>query len=362
MMAWLLITVALLALQFAALADLSGLSWRDPRAWILVAAAFAAAPLQFGILSGQLSLPAVSLCVLAFWCVARQRETLAGVLLGLACAVKVQIAAPFVIYYLLRRRWSVANTAILTAAAIGTTALAAIQLTHPTWVGDWMRCVAASSQAGGVNDYSWSGPFRDEIVDLKLLLVSILPDALALRIVIECIVIGLIAWYVRYFPAGGGVDDGRARSDRNELLALAGLGAISLLPLYHRVYDAALLTTALAWALAELDGPRRRWAMALLVPMMLFLIPFDFMRSIGDRLPGMRTMSTTWWWQSLLAPHYAWGLLALTIGLLATMSAQAATAEVAQPAQAPEPAIQPVAGAAALAPDSDDDEEMILAR
>jgi hypothetical protein len=357
MMAWLLITLALLALQFAALADLARLRWRDGRAWVLVGAAFAAAPLQFGILSGQLSLPAISLCILAFWCVGRQRDTLAGVLLGIACALKVQIAAPFVLYYLLRRRWNVANTAILVATAFGIAALAAIQVAHPTWLGDWLRWIGASSQVGGVNDYSWAGPFRDEIVDLKILLVSIPLDVLALRIAILCIVVGLIAWYVRSFPAR---DVSAGDSDRNELLALAGLSAIVLLPVYHRVYDAALLTTALAWALAELDGPRRRWAMLLMVCMLPFLVPFDFVRSIGYRLPGINAMAETWWWQSLIAPHYAWGLLALTIVLLATMSAQAVT--IAHPAQAPEPAIQQVGGAAALAPDSDDDEEMILAR
>ena len=201
-------------------------------------------------------------------------------------------------------------------------------------------------------------------MDLKLLLLSIPHEALAWRIGIACSVIGLIAWYVRTLPAREGNDAAGTHPDRSELLALAGLCAISLLPIYHRVYDAALLTTALAWALAELDGPRRRWAIVLIVSMLPFFVPFDFVRSIGYRLPGISAMSTTWWWQSLVAPHYAWGLLALTLGLLATMSAQAATvAAVAQPAQAPEPAVQPAGGgAAALAPDSDDDEEMILAR
>src|SRR5262245_56020404 len=80
---------------------------------------------------------------------------------------------------------------------------------------------------------------------------------------------------------------------------------------------------ALAWALVELDGARRRSAIALLIPMAVFLIPFDVGKSVGNRTPYLLAMSRTWWWQSLLAPHYAWGLLALTIAILAALPRRA---------------------------------------
>src|SRR5262245_53057696 len=86
MWAWLLLTLALLALQFAALVDIAKWSWRDPRTLLLIGASLVAAPLQFGILSGQISLPAISLGVIAFWCVCNGRDRAAGILLGLACA------------------------------------------------------------------------------------------------------------------------------------------------------------------------------------------------------------------------------------------------------------------------------------
>ncbi len=125
----------------------------------------------------------------------------------------------------------------------------------------------------------------------------------------------LVACYVAWFPRG------EKRTSRNELLALSALGAICLLPVYHRVYDVALLTTALAWALAELDGPRRGYARALLIPMAFFLIPFDSVKSVGNRLHRLSGLSQKWWWQSLVLPHYAWALLATTIVLLLAMRA-----------------------------------------
>ena len=356
LVSWLLITLALLAWQFAALVELARLRWGDSRTWLLIAASLAAAPVQFGILSGQLSLPAISLCIIAFCYVSRGREQLAGALLGLACAIKPQVGAAFIAYYLILRQWNVAKVAMLVTAAIGALSFSVMQITHPNWLGQWTAGIAASSQVGGVNDYSWAGPFRDEIMDLKLLAVSIPHDPMILRLVIEGIVIGLLVWFVRSYPRS----ETRRDPARTELLALAGLSAISLLPIYHRVYDAALLTTALAWALAELDGPRRRYALVMLVPMLLFLVPFDFVRSIGYRLPGITALSETWWWQSLVAPHYAWGLLGVTIALLATMSRMAVVRPAVEPAV--QPVVQPVAAAGAvLAADPDDDEEMMLA-
>lgn len=346
--AWLAITIALLVVQFIALADMAGFKWRESNALLLVSAALASAPIQFGILSGQLSLPAISLCIMAFWCVHRRREYLTGALLGLACALKPQIAAPFIVYYLFLRRWRVSIPAMVTSAVIGLIALLAIQTSHPDWLVAWRSSIAASTQLGGVNDYSWAGEFRDEMIDLKMLLVSAIQDPIALRVAILCMTAALLAWFVRAFPRTVEL------TNRTNLLALATLSAISLLPIYHRVYDATLLTLALAWALAELDGPRRRFAIAILVPMFVFLVPFDIVHTLAHRAPRLFELTQTGWWQSLLAPHYAWGLLLMSIGLLAALSRQT----IAQPKRVP-------TGIATTEPpgieSDEDDEEVILA-
>src|SRR5205085_11944658 len=141
------------------LIDMAHLRWRDPRTLILLGATLASAPLQFGILSGQLSLPAISLCVLAFWCVARSREKLAGLLLGLACAIKPQIAGPFVVYYLVMRRVDVAKYAFVVGTSILAIALVGMKLAHVDWLHGWTQAVTLTGDVGGVNDYGWTGEF-----------------------------------------------------------------------------------------------------------------------------------------------------------------------------------------------------------
>jgi len=262
-------------------------------------------------------LPAISLSVLAFWCAGRGKDTLAGVLLGLGCAIKPQVAGPFVVYYLLMRRFKLSAIAIAIAAVVGLAALVLMRFSQPNWLAGWTRSIAVTTAPGAVNDYGWANRFRDEIVDLKMLLVSVVSNPKVLQIVVECIVIAFAAWFVRSFFVAMPREK---RTSRDELLALGAFAAVSLLPIYHRVYDIALLSTALAWALAEFDGPRRRFAVALLVPMALFLIPFDLVKSVGTRAPALMTASRTWWWQSIFAPHYAWGLLICTVVLLVTMS------------------------------------------
>jgi hypothetical protein len=334
---WLGVSLALLALQFAALADLAGLGRRDPRILILVAASLASAPFQFGLLSGQLTVPAVSLCILAFWCAAREHEVFAGLLLGLACALKPQIGAPFVAYYVLLRRWSVSGGAILVGGAVVAISLLAMHASHIEWLSGWKQSIAITTRYGAVNDYGWVNDLRDEIMDLKILFISALHDTQLLRIAVELTVLVLCLWYLKIFRWN-------PSSDREQLLAVAGLSALSFLPVYHRVYDAALLTTALAWALAELDGPRRRYAIAMLVPMALFLVPFDITRTLARRLHILDRLWHTPWWQSLISPNYAWALLAITVVILVTMtrafSRSATTASATSPAAQRFPMLQ----------------------
>jgi hypothetical protein len=310
---WLLLTLVLLAIQFAALMDMARLSWRDSRGLLLVGAALVSAPFQFGILAGQLSIPAISLCIIAFWCAGNRKERLAGVILGLASALKPQLGGPLIIYYLVQKRQSIAGPAVVCGTMILLIAVAAMRISHIGWIAGWTHSIALTTQPGNVNDYGRAAPFRDEIVDLKMLVVSLIDDSRALRAAIGLIELALVAWYVRSFLKR------EKWNERIELVALAGFSGLILLPIYHRVYDMALLSTALAWALAELDGPARRRAIGLLIPMAVFLIPFDIVKSVGTRFHQLGEISRTGWWQAMFAPHYAWGLLALTIGLIWVM-------------------------------------------
>ena len=313
MCVWLVVTSALLVLQLSVLAELAGLSWKDSRSLIFLGASLLSAPLQFGILSGQLSMPAISLCAIALYYVNQNREVTAGVLLGVACALKPQIGAPFFVYYFACRQWKVAIPLLLFGGGIGLTSIIAMHASNIHWLGGWTQSVAATQQRGAVNDYGWTNDFRDEIVDLRILLVSFIHNLRVLQITIGFVTLMLIGWYCWIVAQARSLINHRTK---HQLLLVAAVCAISLLPIYHRVYDVTLLTLAFAWAMAELDGVRQKMARSLMIPMALFLIPFDIVEAVGRRIHKLGMLTHSAGWQTFIAPHYAWGLAAVTIMLL----------------------------------------------
>jgi hypothetical protein len=57
----------------------------------------------------------------------------------------------------------------------------------------------------------------------------------------------------------------------------------------------------------------------LMLVMAVFLIPFDSVKSVGNRLHHLGSLAQNRVWQTLIIPHYAWALLATTIVLLLAM-------------------------------------------
>ena len=71
------------------------------------------------------------------------------------------------------------------------------------------------------------------------------------------------------------------RYDQDPLLSVATLGALTMLPVYHRAYDAALLLPAYAWRWRSLSSRRlRRFAIAALAMLSIFLIPWDAIQTV----------------------------------------------------------------------------------
>jgi len=268
---------------------------------------------------------AISLAIMAVWCIARNRELLGGILLGLACAWKPHIGAPFVLYYLIERRWRAVEPAMMTVAGICALSLTAMQVSHVNWLHGWSRNVESTLAVGGVNDRSPAGPFRDEIIDLQLLLASTIHSRQILTLAAACVMAALVAWFAGSYArnvrkTASLAPAGPLDAPDADLLPLAVVAALSLLAVYHRVYDGALLTIGYAWALASLRGPRRRFALFAIALMCVFLIPFDLLNSVIRRVPRLAAVSDDWWWETFIVPHYAWGLFALTLTLLWTMS------------------------------------------
>jgi hypothetical protein len=186
----------------------------------------------------------VSLCVVAVWCLLRDRYVLLGIAcLAVSLTIKPQETGLVWLYFLLagglyRRR---ALETLLATIAIGLPALLWVGHVSPHWLPEWRANLAAFSAHGAINDpgpASMGGHGLAMVISLQAVLSVFRDDPrfynLGSTIVTAPLVLVWAAITLRT----------RATTAR-AWLALASIAAITMLPVYHRQYDAKLLLLTL---------------------------------------------------------------------------------------------------------------------
>jgi hypothetical protein len=315
---WFAINLALFGIMLSALVELSGFSYRDVRGGLLIALVLALAPFHTGFVTGNVALVAVELGMIAVW-TARQRHDIAtAVLLAVSAGLKPQIGLCFLLYYLVRRQWRVfAGAAVLLTlfAAVG---LLRLEFGHTPWVGNYLNDNHVLLESGILANFTPINPMRFGLLNLQVILYSMVGSVGVANRLAELIgVVFLAVWLAVVWR-------GRSRQDELELLDLSAIAVMSLLPVYHRFYDAVLLVLPLCWMVASYRKARLPAILALLL-MAPFLIPGGTLlqtMQINGRIPS--TLSERWWWDTIVMPHEIWALFFLSLVLLYEMAARCA--------------------------------------
>jgi Glycosyltransferase family 87 len=201
----------------------------------------------------------VSLCILAGWCFLKDRYVpLAVVLLAVSLAFKPHDAG-FVWLYFLLAGGVMRKRALQTLALTGAIGLAAAMWMHPVsphWLQELHVNHVAVAGVGSTSDPSMAGITSGNvgaILDLQAAMSFISSNPRFYNMATYLIVGPLIAGW-------GWVVIRRRMTTDTALLALAAIAVLSLLPVYHRPYDAKLLLLTLP-ACAKLwsQGGARRW-------------------------------------------------------------------------------------------------------
>ncbi len=213
---------------------------------------------------GNLAGIAVSLCVVAAWCFLRGRFVGAGVLcMAVSLAIKPHDAGMVWLYFLLvggaLRRYALQS--LFFAAALGLSAIIWTTQVSPHWVQEWRSNLLTTSARGELNDPGPSAigaPNAVMIIDLQSELSLFRDDPNFYRPVsfLLCVLL-FVAWTIATL---------RSRySLTTHYLALAAISALSILPIYHRAYDAKLLMLTIpACAMLWEQGGPLRWIAALI--------------------------------------------------------------------------------------------------
>ncbi len=218
--------------------------------------------LVFGL--GNFAGIVVSLCVVAVWCFLEKRFEYAGVLcLAVSLVIKPHDTALVWFYFLLaggvyRKR---ALQAALVAAALAVPAVLWVSHVSPQWMQEMRSNLTLLSAHGSVND---PGPdsltfhSADYVISLQGLF-SLFRDVPSFYNLASYLICGslLVAGAFRVLTS--------RFTKENAWIALAAIAALSMLPVYHRGYDAKLLLlTVPACSLLWASDARLKWTAALL--------------------------------------------------------------------------------------------------
>ena len=315
---WFATNLAFFAIMLCALVGLAGFSYREPSAILLVAATLALAPFHTGFVTANVTLAAVDLSIIAIWRGRSHYDFTAAGLLAVAAGLKPQIGLCFLLYYLLRRRWRICGVGLTLLAGVAALGLLRLELGHTPWLSNYLNDNHVLLETGVLGNFTAINPTRFGLINLQVALYPLFgsvreTNAIAMAIGATLIVVWVV--YVRTRM------DGITSQNDSELLDLSAIAVISLLPVYHRFYDATLLVLPLCLVFVSFRRDRF-FAITSLLLMLPFLVPGGTLletMQIGGRIP--RALANHWWWEALVMPHQVWLLLLLSILLLREMIA-----------------------------------------
>ncbi len=207
---------------------------------------------------------AVSLCIIAVWCLLRERLIAVGVVcLALSLVIKPHDTGFVWLFFLLagaahRKR---ALAALVVAALLSLPAMLWITNTSPHWVHELHRNLVTTASRGDMNDpgpESVTGFTPNSIISLQTVLSVLWDDPVFYNsaTLVICVPF-LVLWAIKVWRS--------KYSFEGSLVALASVISLTMLVTYHRTYDAKLIlltipACAMLWARMDKIA---QWAFAL---------------------------------------------------------------------------------------------------
>lgn len=241
----------------------AGLPRSHPGAIALAGLLLAMAPVHTGLAFGQLAIVTTALLLGAYAIDPGKRPVLAGLCLGLAAAMKPQLAVAFILLELFAGRWRSGATAFALAGACMAGGITRLTLAGHDWLAGLKENLAMFPDSWG--DATLAGDEWYQMIDLGPLLHLAIDSPSVVRAVTlaSMTAIGLVAMAVYW----------RRRSALAETLLLAVAAAGSLLVTYHRVYDATLVVFIAVAGVRLLRHGQRLAGLAITAMCVAFLSP-----------------------------------------------------------------------------------------
>jgi hypothetical protein len=298
---WCVLNLACLTLLIGVLCRFGGLAPLGMRMVLLLGAVLALQPSSAAMRVGQLSILVATLGVASLLLTRRGRDWSGGCLLGLALALKPQLALVFVAPALLSRRWKALLAGALIVSAIAIVSVLRIHAVS-AWPASWLSNLSSAFAPAGVNGVAASSVHNRNMVNLQY----------PLRLIIDSFwmadVLALAIGAVLAAPALERLSSEGAGA-ANFLEDISLLAVVELLVMYHRDYDAVLLALPLAWSLSPHVRLRRALPAVLLIA--VFFLPILHVLYALDQTAARHPLTSSLPVRFLVWPYQTWALLGL---------------------------------------------------
>jgi hypothetical protein len=303
---WTSISIAAVVVASLALLSMCGCNWFDLRSQLFLTAVFALAPLHTGLATGNPAVLSVGLMIGSVWGMRTSREKLAGVLLAIAVCLKPTIAAGLLLYYLVRRQWKIAGIACAVAMIVGLAGIARLALAGVPWLPSYLENTRRIFAPGSLADFTQAGRVRFNLINAQVFFGGFFRSATVANFLSRFLATALLAYWIWLCYR---------RRGRSELLEISAVCVLSLIAVYHRFYDAALLIWPLAWSLLVVR--RRSTAIVTLVAVAPFFVPGPvLLAGLADSGRISSSITNGWWWNTIVLSHESWDLMVLAFLLL----------------------------------------------
>lgn len=307
---WLLLGLAGTAAAILLLIKLAGLQIWEDRALLLGTFVLAFDPLHHAFHLGNVALIAVPLCFLGVYLAQKNSDSSAGLVLGIAAALKPQLGVWFLAFYLLQMRKRVwAGTGLLTLALL--VALLRYPVPLKTLFSSYLSNLSYWFGPGRLYGFT-EGALPFHVNNTQVVFYQLLHNAQAANFLsFAMFLIGLAVW---------GLAVWRTRAHLPAPLALASLAALSFVALYHSVSDVTVLLLALCWIFGEKQESARWTKQTACVLFALLMLPGH--SALMRMTPHLAAWVTdAWWWKLFVARYFVWLLIALNLVLLRALIA-----------------------------------------
>ncbi|MEJ5340399.1 MAG: glycosyltransferase family 87 protein [Thermogutta sp.] len=243
--------------------------------------------------------------VLAYALMSATSPFMAGVILGLATALKYSLGLPFIVFALLGKRKRAGFVALSTFLII-TMLGVMVAWAHGTSPDALLRSVAFGIQHVGGYEHSgftrWftsENPYRFQLTTIVPLLHSLgLSGSEANLCCLALLAMGVVLSLAIALRTG------------SFLSAAAVFSPFFLMCTYHRFYDTAILAfpVLLGW---KTDDARAHWW--LIVPSMTFFLSIS--NILQTRVLHAGFLSKSWLWNWVIGPHHWYALIVMSLSV-----------------------------------------------